>query len=70
MKIRIKYPDNYKKEQVLLFQVESNGKLEKTGYRVGTTELISMQKKDGYLYVEINNDVESEIENTDGRGNQ
>ncbi|MCI8963092.1 MAG: hypothetical protein HFG37_05190 [Eubacterium sp.] len=61
MKLKIYFPDNYKREQIHLFKVESNNRLEKTGYRAGIRELVSTQKKDGYLYVEIDDNTEVEI---------
>lgn len=38
MKLKIYFPDNYKREQIHPFKVESNNRLEKTGYRAGIRE--------------------------------
>lgn len=72
MKIKIKIPDGFENEQVHLFVthdadmtrknecVKNIPAIHNVGYRVGTKELLSMQKKDGYLYVEIDDAVEAE----------
>ena len=67
MQIMIKYPENCSSSDVQLFTTSSGrGTIEKVGFQaLNGQPMISIEKKDGYLYVEID---ETEVVSIEKRG--
>lgn len=54
MEIQVKYPDGDKSENVQLFNTtDGDGRIIEIGYRSRNGKLASIIKKDGYLYITI-----------------